>query len=327
MINTEALPPLPMGAIYHPGSATGCAHYSYTADQMLAYARAALTQPAASGEPAIHWPQVVAYPGGNGGLGAWVDISTGDGPECVVRYVPAVSGEPVAVIERDGVLWLNTNPNRMPIGTRIYATAQPAPAPECDSPKLCAVNGACAGQYGTKKQCATARPAPAPAGMVLVPLRMTQAMREVTDQGEWEWPDLLAAANAVTPEQYEEAAQPAPAPAASGEPAQIRADFEQRMIGVGASPTALSRLKSGEYLSPSIQSAWEAEKKKYATAQPAPARVPLTLEQISRIETATEWPAESLRNIGPRAWGQLMVCVARAIEAAHGIGTPAKEAP
>ena len=58
---------------------------------------------------------------------------------------------------------------------------------------------------------ATAQPAPAPAGMVLVPLRMTQAMREVTDQGEWEWPDLLAAANAVTPEQYEQAAQPAPA--------------------------------------------------------------------------------------------------------------------
>ena len=46
---------------------------------------------------------------------------------------PAASGEPVAVIERDGVLWLNTNPNRMPIGTRIYATAQPAPARVPDS--------------------------------------------------------------------------------------------------------------------------------------------------------------------------------------------------
>ena len=46
-------------------------------------------------------------------------------------------------------------------GMPLYATAQPAPAPECDSPNLCAVNGACAGQYGTKKQCATAQPAPA----------------------------------------------------------------------------------------------------------------------------------------------------------------------
>jgi hypothetical protein len=34
-----------MGAIYNPGSATGCAHYSYTADQMREYARAALAQP------------------------------------------------------------------------------------------------------------------------------------------------------------------------------------------------------------------------------------------------------------------------------------------
>jgi hypothetical protein len=42
---------------------------------------------------------------------------------------PAASGEPVAVIERDGVLWLNTNPHRLPVGTKLYATAaQPAPA-------------------------------------------------------------------------------------------------------------------------------------------------------------------------------------------------------
>ncbi len=73
---------------------------------------------------------------------------------------------------------------------------------------------------------------------------------------------------------FEPIGTPQPAPAASvpsGEPAQIRSDFEQRMVGTGASPSPLSRLKSGEYLSPSIQQAWEAEKRKYTTPQPAPA--------------------------------------------------------
>lgn len=51
----------------------------------------------------------------------------------------------------------------MAVYDAIAANYKPAPAPECDSPKLCAVNGACAGQYGTKKQCDTAQPAPAPA--------------------------------------------------------------------------------------------------------------------------------------------------------------------
>lgn len=51
------------------------------------------------------------------------------------------------------------------------------------------------------------------------------------------------------------------------------------------------------------------------------ARQPLTLEQINRIEMATEWPEGSLRNIGPRDWGRLLVCATRAIERAHGIGS------
>lgn len=54
-------------------------------------------------------------------------------------------------------------------------------------------------------------------------------------------------------------------------------------------------------------------------AEVKPALVPLTLEQINRIDMATEWPENALRNIGPRSWGQLLVCVTRAIEAAHGI--------
>jgi hypothetical protein len=51
------------------------------------------------GAEAHHWPQVIAYPGGDGGLGDWVDISTGDGPENVTRYVPqhAIAAEAARV--------------------------------------------------------------------------------------------------------------------------------------------------------------------------------------------------------------------------------------
>jgi hypothetical protein len=41
-----------------------------------------------------------------------------------------------------------------------------------------------------------------PAGFALVPLRMSQDMRDVTDSEGWTWEDLLAAAGAVTEEEY-----------------------------------------------------------------------------------------------------------------------------
>jgi len=51
----------------------------------------------------------------------------------------------------------------------------------------------------------TAPPATvAPAGKALVPLVMTQAMRDVTDSDEWDWPDLLAAAESITEKQHAE---------------------------------------------------------------------------------------------------------------------------
>ena len=50
---------------------------------------------------------------------------------------------------------------------------------------------------------------------------------------------------------------------------------------------------------------------------------PLTIEQIARIDSATEWPEGSLRNIGPRDWRRLLVAATRAIERAHGIGVEA----
>ena len=133
---------------------------------------------------------------------------------------------------------------------------------------------------------------------------------------EVDWNEFVPVTG-YTADQMREYARAALAqPAASGEPPQIRADFEQRMIGVGASPAALRRLKSGEYLSPSIQSAWEAEKQKYATAQPAPA--PLTDEQINQI-TAEQWGA------GLGAPYAAYRAYARAIEAAHGIAPDAQK--
>lgn len=41
-----------------------------------------------------------------------------------------------------------------------------------------------------------------PEGFVRVPLVMTRAMEEVTQREDWQWADLLAAAEAVTEEQY-----------------------------------------------------------------------------------------------------------------------------
>ena len=44
-----------------------------------------------------------------------------------------------------------------------------------------------------------------PQGFALVPIRTTRAMEEVFDEEGWEWANLLAAAEAITLEEYEEA--------------------------------------------------------------------------------------------------------------------------
>lgn len=60
-------------------------------------------------------------------------------------------------------------------------------------------------------QAAPALEAPAapavPPGFALVPLRLTRAMDEAISEEGWQWEDLLAAAQAVTEEQYEASAQ------------------------------------------------------------------------------------------------------------------------
>ncbi|MGZ8887984.1 MAG: hypothetical protein ACXW1D_00330 [Halobacteriota archaeon] len=60
----------------------------------------------------------------------------------------------------------------------------------------------------------------APEGFALVPLKMSRAMRDVTDEEGWQWEDLLAAAEAITEEQYNEIlAAPVPASEAANLPA------------------------------------------------------------------------------------------------------------
>lgn len=53
-----------------------------------------------------------------------------------------------------------------------------------------------------------------PAGFALVPLRMTQAMREITESEDWQWEDLLAAAEAIDEPTYNRIAADPAAPAA-----------------------------------------------------------------------------------------------------------------
>jgi len=55
-------------------------------------------------------------------------------------------------------------------------------------------------------------------GYALVPLRMTRAMEDVIGEEGWEWADLLAAAEAVTEAQYDEASAAPLAPAPAGVP-------------------------------------------------------------------------------------------------------------
>jgi len=43
-----------------------------------------------------------------------------------------------------------------------------------------------------------------PTGYALVPIKMNPAMNDITDQDDWQWADLLAAAEAITEDQYNE---------------------------------------------------------------------------------------------------------------------------
>ena len=90
----------------------------------------------------------------------------------------------------------------------------------------------------------------------------------------------------------------------------IRDDFEQRMRASGATQTCITRIGSGEYLSPKVHTAWEAEKRKYAT----PNSKPLTDDQV--------WADEGIMAANATAGLPMpvLMLLKRAIERAHGIG-------
>jgi hypothetical protein len=96
------------------------------------------------------------------------------------------------------------------------------------------------------------------------------------DGGEW-MPGLMPAA-----------AQP-PQPlskTAADYRALIREDFERRMKAEGHSPTALTRMDSGAYLSPVVADAWTEEKRRLAAQPPQPVSG-FNLSQIVRQWQAT----------------------------------------
>jgi len=113
-----------------------------------------------------------------------------------------------------------------------------------------------------------AQPAPAPKDMVLLPKRMTQAMRDVTDQEDWAWEDLLAAAEAITEDEYNEiATPPAAQPAPVNRDAQ-EAPFEEWWEQEGQ----FGRAGGGQYEKTFAWNAWCAA----LATPPAQPAVPLT---------------------------------------------------
>lgn len=93
--------------------------------------------------------------------------------------------------------------------------------------------------------------APTPEGYALVPLRLTRAMEDVLNE-EWQWEDLLAAAEAITPEQYDEIAAAAPivqpvAMVDAGDDGMFASILPDRSVKVGqylyASPSSTAEAK------------------------------------------------------------------------------------
>ena len=68
-----------------------------------------------------------------------------------------------------------------------------------------------------------------PTGFVLMPMRLTQAMRDVLADEEWQWPDFLAAAEAITEDEYNQLIgnDTLAAPVEQGQGAAPKSDFVQ----------------------------------------------------------------------------------------------------
>ena len=145
-----------------------------------------------------------------------------------------------------------------------------------------------------------------PPGFVLVPLRMTRAMELVVEAEDWQWADLLAAAESVTLEQYQEAGQPA-------EP--VQEPVGEVVIGESGFTKGWTVVQWREDLPPIATGT-----KLYTAPQ---ATQPLTDEQIAALVLQTVYEGDA-STPHRDAWAtEIGIPFARAIERAHGIGVAA----
>lgn len=95
--------------------------------------------------------------------------------------------------------------------------AEPSYFKEAAGEKIQAFSADQMRDYARAALAATQQAGAVPEGFALVPIRATAAMDDIMQEEGWQWPDVLAAAKAITAEQYDEACLPATTP--SAEPA------------------------------------------------------------------------------------------------------------
>jgi hypothetical protein len=116
-----------------------------------------------------------------------------------------------------------------------------------------------------------------PEGFALVPLRMTTAMQQIVTDEDWQWEDLLAAAEAITEDQYNELAASPAAPLAAAVPAEeasellaeCRAVFDLMLDGCYEQHFGDFQNGHGEEIGPRMD-ALHAKLRGLAPAEPAP---------------------------------------------------------
>jgi hypothetical protein len=145
--------------------------------------------------------------------------------------------------------------------------------------------------FAAQAKCLTPPAPPSPEGMVLLPKRMTQAMRDVTDTEDWRWEDLLAAAEAITEGEYNELA--------AAQPAHLAQVVRAHIQDLRACLPTLREHKLSDTAAEVEKAANELEA---AAAQPAPVQEPVAQSLIKALTHAVEI-AEAKR---PGTWDDLL---------------------
>ncbi len=240
----QGMPDLPAPVCTKPASGP-----LFSAEQMQAYARAALAQRAAVAELAS---DVVPMRNEDGDIVLFVRRAP-DGKVLEILWkdaTPTASTPPAPTYTtghcenakaKGGCQMPNVHCG-WPKCDRKQVGTPPAPAEKGEPDhkaaftnyaQQCAANGTVPVPYSQFKPApAPSEPAPqgVPEGFVLMPMHPNREMIRVMEDGEWQWEDLLAAAEAITDEQYSElAAAPAPA-ATSGVEAVITAESLLRSV-------------------------------------------------------------------------------------------------